>query len=388
VPPAKDSSPERIRLRWLIKGLGPGGAETLLVSLAERLDGDRFEIEVDYLLPWKDHLVGDLEQAGALVRCLGVRHPSDPRWVARFMDRVRQIDIVHLHSPLPAGIIRPLLRAMPGAPAIVSTEHNSWTSFAPVSRALNSLTISMNDATLVVADDVRQSMGRKARHAQTVVHGVDLDRIRAIGSSRDEVRRELGVSSDRLVALTIANLRANKAYPDLLHAAKQVIESNPQIDFLAVGQGPLEAELAALRDGLGLGTRFRFLGHQPDAYRLLAGADVFVLASHVEGLPVAAMEAMAAGLPIVATGVGGLADAVRDGVDGRLVPPARPDRLASAIREVLDDPQRRRAMGRASAERAELFDIDRAVEQHEQLYTSLATPQRRAHPKGDSVARR
>src|SRR5690606_35090833 len=119
----------------------------------------------------------------------------------------------------------------------------------------------------------------------------DLDALRA-AADRDGVRRELGVPDHEVLVGTVANLRPQKGYPDLLRAAATVLDQAADVAFVAVGRGPQENELAALHRSLGLGDRFTLLGYRADAARLMSGFDVFCMASHHEGLPVALMEAL------------------------------------------------------------------------------------------------
>ncbi|MEM9714862.1 MAG: glycosyltransferase, partial [Actinomycetota bacterium] len=134
---------------------------------------------------------------------------------------------------------------------------------------------------------------------------------------------------------------------------------------------PLADELEAERARLGLGDGFRFLGYRSDAVELTAAADLFVLSSHHEGLPVAVMEALAVGTPVVSTDAGGVTDAVRDGVEGRIVPIARPERLARAILDVLDDTDTRASMAEAAADRGRAFSIEAAVRRWEEIYDEV-----------------
>jgi glycosyltransferase involved in cell wall biosynthesis len=153
-------------------------------------------------------------------------------------------------------------------------------------------------------------------------------------------------------------MRWTKDYPSLLRAAVAVTALHPKVRFLAAGQGPLENDVRAEVERLGLGDRFRVLGYVDDAAAVLSASDVFVLASQVEGLPIALLEAMAMGLPV-------------DGVEGLLVPPGRPDELATAIASLVDDAPRRQSMSAAAAERAHDFGIERAARQLEALYAEI-----------------
>src|SRR5262249_43364329 len=149
----------------------------------------------------------------------------------------------------------------------------------------------------------------RLRPATTVVrYGIDVDAVRAESAQREKARQSLGIEPDELVVGTVANLRATKGYPELLAAASPVIERLTQTGFFAVGAGPLAAARADLRARRGLGDRFRFLGYRADALELMSAFDVFCLASRHEGLSVALMEALAFGLPVVATTAGGTAE--------------------------------------------------------------------------------
>jgi glycosyltransferase involved in cell wall biosynthesis len=170
---------------------------------------------------------------------------------------------------------------------------------------------------------------------------------------------------------TIANYVAKKDYPNLLHAARLVADRDASVRFCAVGQGPLEDEIHELRRRLHLEQLVALPGYRKDAVRVLAGCDVFVLASRFEGLPVALMEALALGLPVVMTAVGGIPEAVTDRVEGLLVPPGRPDLLAHAVTELAADAPRRKEMAEAARARGDDFDIAHAVRRIEAIYRDI-----------------
>jgi glycosyltransferase involved in cell wall biosynthesis len=273
-----------------------------------------------------------------------------------------------------AGVARLVVRTLPARvrPRVVSTEHNEWWTFRGPTRLFNAITFPLDDAHLAVSEAVRRSVPARLRpRVETVVHGLPVDDARDARAHRDDARRELGIADDDVVVGTIANFRAQKAYPDLLEAVRVATERVPNLRAVAVGQGPLEREVRARHQALGLGDRFRFLGQRDDALRVLAACDIFALASRYEGYPVALMEALAVGLPVVATPVGGVRDAVRPDVEGLLVPAGRPDLLGGALAELALDPSRRTRMAAAALERGAQFDIAAAVRRIENLYDRL-----------------
>ncbi|MEX2625717.1 MAG: GNAT family N-acetyltransferase [Ilumatobacteraceae bacterium] len=366
----------RVRVLWVVKGLGPGGAERLLAAAARAHDGERFEIECAYVLPWKDHLVGELESAGVRTHCLS-RRRSDPRWPMRLWSLVRDgaFDVVHVHSPLPGSVARAAARTMPAdvRPGIVSTEHNRWETHRPPTRFANRLTGRWDDAALAVTDEVRSSMaGPVAARVTTVRHGIDVAAIATAVEHRAEIRAELGLTPDELAIGTVANFRPQKDYPNLLRAARLLADPDVAVRVVAVGQGPQEAEVRALRDELGVSDRVVLTGFRDDAVRVMGACDAFALASQWEGLPVAIMEALALGLPIVATNVGGMAEELTDDVDALLVPPRDPDALAAAIERLVTDDDLRTRLAAASRAKAAEFDVARTVEVIEQTYTRVA----------------
>ena len=205
-----------------------------------------------------------------------------------------------------------------------------------------------------------------------LIHGIDTQAVPAAPDARARLRAELGLAEDDVLALTVANLRRNKDYPNLLRAAALASSIEPRLQFAAVGQGPLLDEVKALHHELGLGSRYRLLGFRRDVHELMAAADVFLLGSIHEGLPVAVMEAFAAGLPVVATEVGGLPQQVREGQEGLLVPPSDHEALAEALVTVARDDDLRARMGEAAARRAADYDIRTAVREQEAVYDELA----------------
>jgi len=208
-----------------------------------------------------------------------------------------------------------------------------------------------------------------------VVHGVDLAAVRAAAAHRTEVRAELGIDDADVVIGIVANFRAEKAYDTLLAAAVEAVAvaADRPLRFVAVGQGPLEADIRALHATSGLGDRFLLTGYRPDAVRVMAAFDVFTLTSRHEGLPVALMDALVLGLPVVATRVGGIPEAVTDGVEGLLVPVDDPVRLAAGYVELAADPERRAAMGAAARRRGDDFDVARSTARIEAIYRELAS---------------
>lgn len=364
------------RVLILYKGLWRGGAERLLLASAPHLDRERFSYQVAYLARGVDALVPELRAAGLPVTCLDAG-PS-PGWLRRLRELVRResIDIVHAQSPYPAAGAR-LALARLGVP-IVYTEHNVWQSYHPATRWANLATYHRNRRVIAVSDEVRRSI-RPAfglppgpmPPIETIYQGVDVEHLASLASA-DGVRQEFGIPEGAPVVGTLASFKANKGHAYLIEAAVHVRRQIPEVRFLLVGEGPLEEEIRRLAKERGVDDIVVFAGGHANAVRLAASFDVFVLASVYEGLSIALLEAMAIGIAPVVTRVGGLPEAVRDGVDGVLVPPTDPTALADAITQLLRDDGLRSRLATAAAARAAQFDIRITVRRTEQLYLEVA----------------
>jgi glycosyltransferase involved in cell wall biosynthesis len=379
----------RRRVLVLIKCLGYGGAEQLLVHMMRHRNTDAFDYEVAFVLTEERTLVPEIEAAGVPVHSLGARSNRDLGWTVRLRALLRDgnFDLLHTHLPYTATLGRVVAATLPRRrrPAIVYTEHNMWDRMALALKALNRLTERLDDRLLVVSEAARQSLpGPLRRRATVVIHGIELEPVKATIAQREElrasVRAELELDDRTLLALTVANLRREKAYDVLLPAARAVIDRGLPVTFVAVGRGPESASLTEEHARLALGDQFRFVGQRSDVLRLLAATDLFVLPSRQEGLPVAVMEACAAGVPIVATSVGELPTVLTDGVDALVVPPERVDALADAIARVAGDADLRRSLATAATSGADRFDVTRCVREVEAIYDGL-------RPAGVRVAR-
>lgn len=369
---------ERARVLWLIKGLGAGGAESLLLSAARHIDRGRFDYQAAYFLPWKDALVGRLEEAGIPVTCLNQGRPWDVRAGAGLVRLLRRerIDILHAHLPY-SGIAGRLAARLSPVRAVVYSEHNVWERYHRLTYLANRATFGLNDAVIAVSEDVERSIRAGSRingrpSLGAIPNGVDTYELGLVPRDGAGVRSELGIPAGNDVVVTVANFTPKKRHTDLMKAAARVVGARPATTFLLVGQGPLEGDVRREAEALGISGSVVFAGFRPDAVRLIAGSDLFVLSSQFEGMPVSILEAMAVGTPVLSTSVGGVPEVVTDGVDGLLCGPLRPDVLAGRILEALGDPALRSSLASAAGVlvRRE-FDVGRMVRSTEEIYTGL-----------------
>jgi glycosyltransferase involved in cell wall biosynthesis len=364
-----------LRCLWLTKGLGRGGVERLLLDMYPLMDREAFEVDVAYVLPWKDNYHRPLAELGAGVHCVGQpAGTADPRWVARLGRLVARgdYDLIHTHAPVPAVAAR-LVSLRPGGPAIIHTEHNMWERYRTPTRLLNSLTYWRNAGVIavsgVVEDSIRPWPGGRGRvPVRTVHHGTVLDSIRSFDvAERLERRSAEGLPTDRFLIGNVGNFTRKKDHRNLLRA---MAGDGPvsRAHLVLIGLGPLEQELRDAVAELGLDGRVTFLGSRGDVFELLPLLDLFCLSSEFEGFPIALVEAMATGLPCVATAVGGIPEIVTDGESGLLVPPRDPEALRRAIERVMADPDGAGALATRAREEAARLDLRHAVGQLQELY--------------------
>jgi glycosyltransferase involved in cell wall biosynthesis len=243
---------------------------------------------------------------------------------------------------------------------------------APYARLLYNRCVDHVVAISAAIRDVLLASGVEAGRISVVPSGVDVDRFVAVNADRETVRREWAVGPEESVVVVVGALVQRKGHAVLLEAARRLAAQRIQARYVLCGEGAERGALERQARETGLGEAVRFVGWRADVPRQLAAADVVALPSLQEGLGVAALEAMAAGRSLVASRVGGLAELVREGEDGWLVPPGDPGALARALTQALADPERRRTMGEAGRRRvAREFSMTRMTSDNETLYRRL-----------------
>jgi glycosyltransferase involved in cell wall biosynthesis len=354
----------------VIKTLDVGGAEVLLTERLRRSAKDSVDYTVVCMSASGPEMVERLTASGVAVIEL-TRYRA---WT-RYLRLVRTVaalrpDVVNTHSPAPAAVLRPALRLWRRRTRLVSTVHS--VAFRATTMVADRLTRGLDHHTVAVSPIVaRSATVAGARRLATRVHGVDTAAQRGLAARREAIRAELGVPRDAFVLAAVANFRPDKDHRTLVAAAETVLLRRPDALFVFAGSGDLRDEVAADIERRGVGGQVMLLGHVRQGNRLAAAADLLVLSSRSEGLPVAVMEALAAGVPVVATAVGGVPDLVRDGDNGLLCRPGSPGALADALLAAMEPGtyQRLRAGARDGTG---LIDIAATAAWFDDLYTELA----------------
>lgn len=288
-------------------------------------------------------------------------------------------DIIHCHTPM-GGVIARLAAAASRkrGTKVIYTAHGfhffkgaplvNWLAYYPVERLLarkTDLLITMNQEDYAAAKKLRAG---RTEFVNGV--GMDLEKFNAeTYEDRDAVRRELGLKEGQIFAISVAQLIKRKNHSVLLQATARL--SDPNFRLFICGDGALEAQLKAEAESLGVGAQVCFLGFRRDVYRLCRAADLFLFGSFQEGLPVAVMEAMACGLPIVASAIRGNRDLIGDGEGGCLVSPHDPEGFARAIREITADKAGLERMKVRNLAEVRKYGIDAVTQQMARLYESM-----------------
>jgi glycosyltransferase involved in cell wall biosynthesis len=364
-----------IRVCQLITELRPAGAERCVYELARRLDRGLFHMRVAAL---RGGAVAEaLRSAGVETVVLNVRGKWDVAGVWRLARLLRhwRIELLHTHL-FHADLAGRLGAAMAGVPHVVHTVHVAERRFRPWQFAWARLAAGRCDRIVAVSRDVAAHhaalSGLPPHRYQVIPNGIDVAAYARDEAARERLRAQWGVSEGRVVIVAVGRLDRQKGLDVLLRAAGLLFAKNPDLRLVIGGEGPQRKELESLVAELRLGACVRLLGFVQDVRAMLSAADIFAMPSRWEGFGLAAVEAMAAGLPVVASRAEGLREVVEEGRTGLLADVEDAEGLAQCIDICAHDPPGRADMGRRGAARAaEFFEISRTVEAHERLYLEV-----------------
>jgi glycosyltransferase involved in cell wall biosynthesis len=364
----------------VLHSLHTGGAEVLACRLARRLSG-RFDF-LFACLDEKGSLGEEMEAEGFPVHVLGRRGGVDAGCIFRLGRLLRRegVDLVHPHqyTPLFYAMTARLLAALPGRRSpIVFTEHGRHQPDYPRRKRIfiNRLLLRRRDRMVAVGEAVRRALvaneGMPEERVEVIYNGIDLSPFAGrVGSPA--VWEEMGVGADDFVLIQVARLDYLKDHATAVRTLARVVKECPQAQLVLVGEGPEQPGIEALVGELGLGEHVRLLGSRRDVPRLLSVADAFLLTSISEGIPLTIAEAMAAGLPVVSTDVGGVGEMVEPEVTGLLAPAGDAEALAGQCLRLAGDTELRARLGKKGRERArERYDEGRMMEEYARVYAEV-----------------
>ena len=407
-PPAARMNAEqatsRFRVLQFLSAASWGGTERMVAELVRGLNRERFSVEAAFFLG-DGPVAEELRQEGVPVHVFAWT-PWKTLRVARemlWLFRRRRYHLVHAYGFKLNMLARPLAR-LAGVPVFVTGQRSVDLDRHPWHSWLDRLTSRWVDAYVsnsrAALDLLRTRERVDPRKLFLVYNGLPSRFFAPLPGAREELRRRWGVEEGEVVFLAVANLRPVKGHRYLLEAlaklddrvapsgepgevgVEKTLPPQPEnvrqggadgfrFRAVLVGEGELRGELEETARRLGLQDRVIFAGAESDVRPYLEAADVFVLPSLWEGFPVSIMEALARGLPVVATRVGGVPELLEEGVTGKLVPPGDPLALARALGELARDPVARRRMGEAGRRAVSDLTVERMCREVERVYLRL-----------------
>jgi len=369
-----------IRVLHVVSDFRSGGAERVAANLLRTSDPEQFNVGAITLRgPFGSALERTLAEDGIPVWYMGKKRGFDPLALARVARTIERFkpQVLHTHTytlryVFPYVLFRRI-------PAMVHTVHNmaerevEW-----YGRWVHRLAFRRGVLPVAIAGEVADSICRVygIDDFPLIPNGILVDKYRRPSIDRESWRNKEGFTSTDVLFVCVAGLRPQKNPTLLLEAFYRGLASNPRAHLLFAGTGAVRAQLERQMSTLGLQKRVHLMGQRSDIPELLNAADVFVMSSDYEGNPLAVLEAMAAGKPMISTAVGGVPELLEGGC-GLLVPPRDAWALANAMRYTMESPEARASMGEASARRAvERFGVRTMTEAYEHLYKKLTANNR------------
>ena len=364
-------------LAYIVHSLHPGGTEKLVVEMSLRF-AEAFAVTV-ICLDEPGLWANGLRAKGIPVHCLWRQRGLDLAMPVRLANHFRRhhTQIVHAHQCTP-WFYAALSRLLYSAPRLLLEEHGRFFPevMNPKRVLVNRLLVKrLTHRFVAVSEDVRgrlqQYEGLDAERIDVIYNGVKAEPPLE-PDAREALRSELGVEPGCFVVGTVGRFDPIKNLPMLVGSLARASKQVANLRGLLVGDGPMLADICSLTEGNGLFDRIRMTGFRDDARRLIQCMDLFVLSSFSEGTSMALLEAMAAGVPVVVTDVGGNPEIVINGETGNVVPSGSVDALSGAILDSVNDAPKRRKFAAAARRRIEeRFAFDRMIENYRRQYQTL-----------------
>ncbi|MCP4378940.1 MAG: glycosyltransferase [bacterium] len=372
----------RIRVCMVVNNFDVGGLEKLVIDLLRKIDRDVFDLFV-VCIEGEGKLFSQVDLPDGHSQTynkapnlnLGVLKVDTTviASIRRFL-RDNLIDIVHAHNVAPLVYAGFAAHSLPRRPRVVYSEHNQIYSSSRFDKFKFWFYANLADEIVAVSHDLARTLkALRLRPPIRVIHnGIDGSRFTRVDGSG--VRKEFDIADDEFLCGTAVVLSEQKGVLYLLEAAAIVIAEEPSVRFLLAGDGPLREELEQRAREMNLGNRVIFPGYRNDVPVLISAYDTYVLPSLWEGLPLALLEALAIGTPIICTMVGGNPEVVEDGVNGFLVTPRDPAQIADRILHMKRSGDFIDRVRKSNQKRfVDEFSLDRMTENYEAFFREVAS---------------
>jgi len=373
----------KIKLLHIALSMEHGGLERIINHFARNLDRDIFEMSI-CCLDGGGEFLNDLSGLSIQSKVLA-RKPGlvDFRvlWALTTHIHKEKIDIIHSHSG--CSFYASVAAVLGGAKGVIHTDHGRLVPDRLSLILEDMLSSYVMNAYVAVSEQLARYLSSKARISNrklhVIINGVDTTRFVPLTELRiKQIRNDLDIPEGAEIIGTICRLDPVKNLSFMIQTIRPVLEARERMFILIVGDGPDRENLETMVRHMRLGRKVKFLGKQNNIENIMPVFDAFVLPSISEGTSMTILEAMACGIPVIASAVGGNVDLIQEGVNGYLFPLDRPDILAQRVIELLDSPDKQRDLGSRGRDIAEKkFNLDRMMETYSSLY--LKTIHRERH---------
>jgi len=360
----------KTNILYVITSLGLGGAENLLVAYLKRLDSNKYNFFVCALREKPDDLLSEIAKH-AEVTILGVKNKFNPSVIFQLRELIKKIqpDIIHTHL-FQARFYTTIAHVFSRRTILITHKHNNVNPKKHnIFIFLEMLSILFNKKVIAISQSVKKSLMKfelvPSKKIFVLPNGIDYQKFYESALSKQ-------YSNNKPMTIgTVCRLEPQKGLSYLLLAMKSILIKFPQTRLEIVGDGSLLGELQDLSKKLGISNSVFFFGKFAKVIPFYNRMDIFVLPSLYEGFGIVLLEAMAAGIPVVATNVDGIKEVIIHGESGILVPPKNPEAIASAVINIIENPQFAEDLIEQGFIRSKLFDIQEHVMKIENFYSNL-----------------
>ncbi len=384
---ASRNKQSRYRILRMITWLPQGGIERKIVAVLPKLNPELFDVHLCCIRE-RGALADDLERQGVPVHLIPFKSRLDPFAIMRLRRLTKELNIDLIHSHMyRANTPATALKVLDSNLRVIGHYHNVNTWESPRQRKMDRFMAMRRDMNVAVSEAVRENvvdnLDIPEEITTTLYNCVDLDEFRRLSSDeRTTLRDDLGIAHTDKVIIMVARVVRQKNQRLVIETAPEILRTCPEARFVFVGGGPDEEEIKTLAKDTGIAERCIFLGRRDDVPRLLGASDVAILPSFKEGFSNAVLEAMACGLPVIASDVGGNAEIIDPGINGYLLETtsdaASPYGIAiptpqfpRLLKRLLTDDDHRMHLGQAAWDRSRHYGIDAMVREVEQLYLEV-----------------
>jgi len=361
---------EKIKILYVITSLGLGGAEKLLFSYLKNLDKKKYSLYVCCFREKPDDLLEEMSEYAKIIN-LKIKNRFNPVIIFYILKLIREIkpDIIHTHL-FQARFYATVAHLVYNRSILITHKHNKVNlKKHNIFILLEMISIFFNKKVIAISESVKNSLIRyefvQSKKIFVVHNGIDYQKFYKTANAK------FFSNKNPLIIGTVCRLEKQKGIRYLLLAMNSILAKFPNVQLEIVGDGSLLEKLEELSENLGISNSVKFFGKFADVIPFYKRMDIFILPSIYEGFGIVLLEAMAAGVPVIATNVDGITEVVIDGESGILIPPKNPEVIADAVFKIIENPHLAKSLVNEAFKRSEMFDIKEHVMKIDNFYRNL-----------------